>query len=225
VSQKSEPLFRFAVTKKGRICSGTWCAKREKDNIYLYARTIGGEAKFSLHCNERGRKYRFAETPERVRRTTGGDGSRRAIVAWDGQDTPSIGVSHALSILFAPELLRSRNDLIDSDVRVLELPADGSAIQLDVTFTFSDQATIAFTEQQAVLGHTRLSSGENCIVVASVSGFDFEKFRNSSNLTTPTEKALILTPLDDPNMSCVLIGEPCGHGLRVIEISNILFTS
>ena len=59
--------------------------------------------------------------------------------------------------------------------------------------------------------------------MACVSDFDFDKFRVSADLTWPVDKTVTLTQLDDPDLSCVLACKPCGHGLPVIEISNVMF--
>jgi hypothetical protein len=217
------PFTRFAITKEGRICSGIWRIYRRKDTIYLHPSNTGGGAKFSLHDGENGRRYRFAVSSDLIIRTVGGDGKRPPITSWDRQDTPNVGVSHALSILFAPQLLRPRDDAVESDVTLLELPQSGRAIQLDVMFSLQDPARMVIAEQQTMLGCTSLSSGENCIVVASVSNFDYEQFRGSARLTWPVDKTVALAALDDPNLSCVLVGEPCGFGLPVIEVSNVVF--
>jgi hypothetical protein len=171
---------------RGRICSGVWRVWRHRDSIYLSPSNISGEAHFSLHDGQNGRRYRFAATSTHLIRATGGDGTRPPLIAWDRKDTPRVGASHALSILFAPDLLRSRTDVIDSKVNLLELPESGRAIQVDVAFTFQDPVTtVLFEQHQTLLGFTRLSSGENCFLVASVSDFDYEKFRANLDLTWP----------------------------------------
>jgi hypothetical protein len=152
----ARPITRFAITKEGRICSGIWRVYRHKENIYLHPSNTGGGAKFSFHDGENGRKYRFAASSKLIIRTVGGDGKRPPITSWDRQDTPSAGVSHALSILFAPQLLRPRDDTVESNVTLLELPQGGRAIQIDVMFSLQDPAGMAIAEQQTMLGCTSL---------------------------------------------------------------------
>ena len=151
-----EVVTRFAIRKEGRICSGVWRIYRNKDTIYLHPSNTGKGAKFSLHDGENGRRYRFAAESKWIRMTVGGDGSRPPIVSWERQDTPSVGISHALTILFAPELLCARDDAVESNVRMLDLPKSGKAIQVDVAFTFQNPAAIPVTEHQAMLGYTSL---------------------------------------------------------------------
>ena len=105
----------------------------------------------------------------------------------------------------------------------LELPPNGKAIQVDVLFSYQDPSRMAIVEHQAMLGWTSLISGENCIVVATVFDFDFENFRGSANLTWPGKNTVILTHLDDPNLSCVVVGTAHGEGLPVFEVSNVVY--
>jgi hypothetical protein len=216
--------IRFAAAKRGQICSGVWAVWRNKDSIYLSPSNTGGEAHFSLHDGQNGRRYRFAATSTRLIRNTGGDGMRPPLIAWDRRDTPCVGFSHALGILFAPELLRSRADIIDPKVNVLELPERGRAIEVDVAFTFQDPAEVSIGQHQTLLGLTRLSSGESCYIIKSVIEFDFDKFRaDNASLTWSVEKTLVLAALGDPNLSLVLVLNPSEPALPIVEISNIVF--
>jgi hypothetical protein len=124
-------------------------------------------------------------------------------------------------LIISPVQIESAEVGPDSRTAVIELPAPGRAIQVDMAYTRSSPELLRTTPCQRVLGYTRLQSEEVFIVISTMVGFDLNIFWKRSDFTWSRDRTVMLTELNDPKLNVVLVGAAGGNGLMVLEVSNV----
>lgn len=153
--------IRVAVGEAGKR-SGIWRIWTNKNDIYVAARTIAGQQKFSLH--ESGR-WRYAWTERGAAEF--GIVDDRAIDRWDRPEPDHIGWTKSLSIWVRSEdVTEVAGDAANEDVVWIPAPSTGRVAGIHLVVVKADlgEATLRGTAVVGVLG---MPNGEAVLVLAS----------------------------------------------------------
>lgn len=203
--------IRVAVGEAGKR-SGIWRMWTNKNDIYIAARTIAGQQKFSLHQSGR---WRYAWTE--LGAAEFGIVDNRAIDRWERPESDHIGWTKSLSIWVRSEdVTEVGGDASTQDVVWVPAPSTGMVAGIHLVVVKADlgEAALRGTAVVSVLG---MPNGEAVLILAS--------YRNLENheqvlITAARQKALeALTTeeqflrLSEPGMRLVVFGSDPG-GVR-----------
>jgi hypothetical protein len=223
--REREFVVRFAVGDKSGARSSVWriWKGRNKDDIYVAPRPVAGMIKGSLHATG---ICHFAVTAEYhvQMRTAGGAAETRQITTWRRPATPPDGTMKTVSILFAAEFLSRNSTPVGQDTQLINSPAPGEAIVVDLLFTRFAGCFLLMPNQRA-LGLCSLSTGEQFLTIAGrVDDFDAASFRRQfSPVRKVTKPGFVLhQPRADPDTlrGAILLPDLGDGTLRIVEIGQ-----
>jgi hypothetical protein len=210
VTVSAKPI-RVAVGEAGKR-SGIWRIWANKNDIYVAARTIAGQQKFSLH--ESGR-WRYAWTEPGAAEF--GIVEDRAIDRWDRPEPDHIGWTKSLSIWVRSEDVTDvTGDTSNGGVVWVPAPPSGrvAGIHIAVVTANLGEATLHGTDIVGVLG---MPNGEAALILASYRDLDQHE---QDLITAARQKALAsvitndqILRLNEPGTRLAIFGSDPG-GLR-----------